>query len=198
MHKGVFKGNSLPNVFFSLLIKAANTCNADRALTPPRCSDYAARERSGEGNLIGMLLEFPGINPPPSSPPPLSSITVRKSIRSFNVQHNGQGELFCDHNARKRYLSAKKVRTIEAPGPGNNQWGSWGRCPPPVKISYCNIAEGRAGCVTVDSSRAGGPLSHLKKKKSQKCLIPQISKWHTALCIQTKNWPLRDSALNFL
>lgn len=91
------------------------------ALTPKSCTDYAEREKSGEGNLIGMPLEFPGIYPPPPSLPPLSSITVHKSIRSFNVQHNGQGELFCDHNARKRYLSAKNVRTIEAPGPGNNQ-----------------------------------------------------------------------------
>lgn len=90
--------------------------SSDMALTPQSSADYAEREKkekSDYGNLIGMPLEFPGIPRPP--------IAVPKSIRSFNVQHNGQGELFCDHNARKRYLSAKNVRTIEAPSPGNNQ-----------------------------------------------------------------------------
>lgn len=112
-----------------------------------------------------MLLEFPGISPVPSLhfPP----ITVHESIRSFNVQHNGQGELFCDHNARKRYLSAKNVRTTEAPGPGNNQWGSRSRCPPPVKISYRDMQREGLGVSlsTAAATAAGEQLNH----KSHNC-----------------------------
>lgn len=99
----------------------------------------------------------------PPSLPPLSPITVHESIRNFNVQHNGQEELFCDYNARKCYLSAKNVMTTEAPGTGNNQWGSWCRCPPPVKIFYCDMY-GRAGRVTVDRS-----VRAEKQLKSQLC-----------------------------
>lgn len=92
----------------------------------------------------------------PSSPPPLSSIAVHKSIRSFNVPHNGQGELFCDYNARKRYLSAKKVGALEAPRSGEQSV----RKPEQVPTSCENILQQRrrgersAGCATVDNSTA--------------------------------------------
>ena len=126
------------------------------------------KRKEREGNLIGMLLEFPGISPVPSLhfPP----ITVHESIRSFNVQHNGQGELFCDHNARKRYLSAKNVRTTEAPGPGNNQWGSRSRCPPPVKISYRDMQrEGLGVSLSTAAAAAAAAAGEQLNHKSHDC-----------------------------
>lgn len=129
-----------------------------------------------------MLLEFPGISPVPSLhfPP----ITVHESIRSFNVQHNGQGELFCDHNARKRYLSAKNVRTTEAPGPGNNQWGSRSRCPPPVKISYRDMQrEGLGVSLSTAAAAAAGEQLNIKVITAQhRCLLhppPGCGSWST-------------------
>lgn len=90
--------------------------SSDMALTPQSCIHYTERKkkRVRKATGMGMPLEFPGI--PPITPSTFP-ITVHKSIRRFNVQHNGQGELFCDHNARKCYLSAKNVMTTEAPVP---------------------------------------------------------------------------------
>lgn len=125
-----------------------------------------------------MPLEFPGISPLPSFhfPP----ITVPESIRSFNMQHNRQGELFCDHNARKRYLSAKIVWTTEAPGPGNNQRGSRGRCPPPVKISYCDMKREGLG-VSLLTAAAAAQLNYkiiTARHHKSLCKIPQNTSTH--------------------
>lgn len=140
------------------------------------CWKKKERGRQSDRNAAGIPRNLP------PSLPPLSPITVHESIRSFNMQDNGQGELFCNHNARKRYLSAKNVRTIEAPGPGNNQRGSWGRCPPPVKISYCDVRREGLGVSLSTAAAAAGADDQLNHK-SRNCATPQITVQNTTVCI---------------
>lgn len=70
---------------------------ADMTLTPLITLKQKRKEwgRQSDRNATGI----PRNHPLPLLP--LSPIAVPKSIRSFNMQYNRQGELFCDHNARK-------------------------------------------------------------------------------------------------
>lgn len=127
--------------------------------TTLKCCKRKERGRQSDRNAAGIPR-----NPPPL--PLLSSITVHKSIRSFNVQHNGQGQLFCDHNARKHYLSAKNVRTIGGPWLREQSVRKLRQVPTSCENILLRQAEGRAGRVAVNStSRAEEQLNHKKKKK---------------------------------
>lgn len=79
-----------------------------------------------EGNQGGMLLEFPGIPPPPVIPPslvtnPYGALTLGTIQLSYS-----------DHNARKPQGASS----------GNRRRGSPGRCPLPVKTSNLGLGGG--------------------------------------------------------